>query len=106
MLSAPIAAPSCLRYSCSKNGTSAAAFSTGISAPLATFSITKSCAAALVFARVGEILGTVACRAEAVVMEEAGAFPALETYFFAFVFFVLAGFEAVGETAAPIAAAA
>src|SRR5712692_10285273 len=94
---------------------SAATFSTGRSAPLATFSNTKSCASARTFAVTVGALGT-RRRAGALgvgLTDLAGVaaclrarfFPPLETYFFDFFFGEDAGVTAAAKAAAAIARA-
>src|SRR5882724_7671763 len=101
MCKGPASSPRWWRYSCSKKGISAAAFSTGRSARLATYWYTSSCAAALALAETAGRLGTIflvtflvaVFTGELFLVEE--ALPLLETYFFLPEDFLEAVFEGV-----------
>src|SRR5438046_5885722 len=84
MCRGPASSPRWWRYNCSKKGISAAAFSTGRSARLATVWYTFSCAAARAFAETAGLAGIiflVTCFTTARFLL-AVALPLLETYFF------------------------
>src|SRR5690349_19435574 len=119
MRKGPATSPRWWRYSCSKKGISAAAFSTGRSARLATVWNTSSCAAARAFAETAGRAGTIflvtflvtVFTGELFLLVE--ALPLLETYFFLPGDFLDAVFEGVfldaeglGCTATATAAAA
>src|SRR5260370_35820893 len=89
MRTGPVISPFWCRYSCSKNGTSDAAFSTGISAAPATVRYTTSCAAARDLAAAATAFAIRALFAAAAVADAAGVsagLGTLERYFFAVIF--------------------